>query len=201
MSTIEIARLNARDKGNIVEVLFTAFENYPLMQFFFGDAYQNLARYFWGYICDVAPIIDAILLGAFIEGKLQGFAFVLPPKQAKEDFEKVIDRLKEQLTTAIGEEVVGRIDAYVNFQDKNKPLQPHFYLDLLSVHPQSQGKGVGKALLSQVHAMSEQHPQSCGVGLETQTEQNVGYYERFGYGVYAIAPLNNVKTWFMFRYN
>ena len=53
--------------------------------------------------------------------------------------------------------------------------------------------------MSQVHAMSEQDPQSCGVGLETQTEQNVAYYQRFGYQIYRIAELDDMKTWFMFR--
>lgn len=69
------------------------------------------------------------------------------------------------------------------------------------MHPRSQGKGLGKALLSQMHAISEQHPLSRGVGLETQTEQNIAYYERFGYRVSAIAQLNDLKTWFMFRAN
>ena len=201
MYTIEIVPLDAKHKDDIVELLFNAFENYPLMQFFFGNAYQNSARNYWKYVCDIASIIDAILLGAFTEGKLQGFALVLPPKQPQEDCESVITYLKEQLTTVIGEEIVMRIDEYVNFQDANKRSQPHFYLDLISVHPRSQGKGLGKALLSQVHVMSEQHRHSCGVGLETQTEQNVAYYERFGYRIYRTTELDGVKTWFMFRHD
>lgn len=121
MSTIEITRLDTKDKDNIVEVLFTAFENYPLMQFFFGNAYQHSAKHYWKYVCDIALNIDEIPLGAFTGGKLQGFALVLPLKQPQEDFESVMNHLKEQVTTTIGEEIVMRIDAYVDFQDKNKP--------------------------------------------------------------------------------
>ena len=201
MIAIEVAPLEKKHKDDIVEVLFRSFEDYPLMQFFFGDAYQDSARYYWKYVYDFALIIDGILLGAFTEGELQGFAFIIPPQEPQKDFQSVITHLKKQLIAIIGEKIVMRIDAYLSFQDKNKPPQPHFYLDVISVDPQSQGKGLSKALLSQVHAISEQHPHSRGVALETQTEQNIAYYKRFGYGVYRITELDDVKTWFMFRHD
>jgi ribosomal protein S18 acetylase RimI-like enzyme len=99
----------------------------------------------------------------------------------------------------VGEEAVMRIDAYINLGDANKPTQPHFYLNTLAVHPKSQGKGIGSALLEKLHAMSIEHPLSCGVALDTEKEKNVTYYERFGYRISTIADLHAVKIWFMFQ--
>ena len=199
MSTIQIASLDKQHKDNIIEVFSTAFEKYPLMEFFLGNTPKDLSRGIWQYIGDIALIRDSSLLGAFVDGKLQGVAFINSPDKPTDDVEKLMAPLEEQLAIAIGEEAAMRMDAYSRLKDANKPSQPHFYINLIGVHPQSQGKGVGKALLSQIRAMSEQHPQSCGVGLDTQTEQNAAYYQRCGYGVSNTTKLDFVPFWFMFQ--
>ena len=81
----------------------------------------------------------------------------------------------------------------------NKPHSPHFYINTLGVNPQSQGKGIGKALLLRVHQISESNSESCGVALDTQTQQNVDYYQRFGYRISSTVELENVQNWFMYR--
>lgn len=93
------------------------------------------------------------------------------------------------------------MEAYLNLKKANKPSSPHFYINTLAVNPQSQGKGIGSAILSHIHQMSEQNPDSHGVALDTQTEQNVSYYQRFRYTITNTAELENVNNWFMFRPN
>lgn len=201
MPTIEIASLDTQHKYNIIEVFSTSFENYPLMEFFLVNTPKHSSRGIWQYICDIALIHDGSLLGAFVEGKLQGVAFIAPPEKATDDVEKLIAKQEKELATVIGEEAKTRMDAYSRLKDANKPSQPHFYINIIGVHPQAQGKGVGKALLSQVHVMSAQHPHSCGVGLDTQTEQNAAYYKHCGYRVSRTTNLDFVPFWFMFQPN
>lgn len=201
MRNIQIVPLDTQHKDNIIEVLSTSFENYPLIEFFLENTPKDSSRGFWEYICDIALIHNGSLLGAFVDGKLQGVAFITPPDRITDNVEKLIAPLQEQLAIAIGEEAAMRMDEYSRLKDANKPSQPHFYINAVGVHPQSQGKGVGKALLSHVRAMSEQHPQSCGVGLDTQTEQNAAYYKRCGYHVSTTAKLDFVLLWFMFQPN
>ena len=43
MTAIQITRLDAKDTAKATEVLFAAFEQDPLMSYFFGDRYQDLA--------------------------------------------------------------------------------------------------------------------------------------------------------------
>ena len=202
MSTIEITRLNTKDTENIIDIFFNTFENYPLMQYFFGNAYKQSMKHLLKSMCDQESIVDNLVLGAFLEGELQGVAFITPPeKQNNHDVESKTTSSEEEFATAIGEKALMRIEAYSNLKKANKPPSPHFYINALGVHPQSQGKGIGGAILSQVHQMSEQHSDSHGVALDTQTEENVGYYQRFGYDVSTTAELENVKNWFMFRPN
>ncbi len=203
MSTIEITRLNTKDTENVVEIFLTTFENYPLMKFFFGDKYKQSMKYLIESMCDETSIVDNFLLGAFVEGKLQGVAFITPPKKPKnnQNMESITSDSEEEFAKAIGEEALMRIESYSNLKKANKPSSPHFYINAIGVHPQSQGKGIGKAILSQVHEMSEQDSDSQGVALDTQTEENVGYYQRFGYDVSTTAELENVNNWFMFRRN
>lgn len=203
MSTIEITRLNTKNTNNIIEIFSNAFENYPLMQYFFSNAYKQSMKHLLKSMCDEASIVDNLLLGAFVAGELQGVAFITPPQDTNNnnDVESTPTASEEKFATAIGEEALMRIEAYSNLKKANKPPSPHFYINALGVHPQSQGKGIGKAILSQVHQMSEQHSDSQGVALDTQTQENVGYYQRFGYDVSNTAELENVKNWFMFRVN
>ena len=203
MSTVEIARLTTKDTENIIEIFFNTFENYPLMQYFFGNTYKQSMKHLLKSMCDEESISDNLLLGAFVEGKLQGVAFITPPEKPKNnnDIESTPTASEEEFAAAIGEEALMRIEAYSNLKKANKPSCFHFYINALGVHPQSQRKGIGSAILSQVHQMSKQHSDSQGVALDTQTQKNVGYYQRFGYGVSNTVELENVKNWFMFRPN
>ncbi|MGF1674385.1 MAG: GNAT family N-acetyltransferase [Rivularia sp. (in: cyanobacteria)] len=204
MSTIEITRLYTKDAENIIEILSSAFENYPLMQFFFQDTYKQSIRYMIKTMFDEASMVDNLLLGAFLEGKLHGVAFIAPPKNTESNnnnSQSITTASEEEFAKVVGKEAMMRIEAYSNLKNANKPCSPHFYIKALGVHPQSQGKGIGSALLSQIHQMSEEDSNSQGVALDTQTSDNVTYYQRFGYRISTTAKLENVENWFMFRLN
>lgn len=199
MTKIKITRLNTEDSDRIIEVFFAAFEQDPLMYYFFGNEYQNLAKYVMGYICHLARLSDSILLGASIEEELQGVALITPPEIVARDRHEAIAFLDEQLATAIGEAIVMRMEAYFQVKEAHKPKQTHFYLDILGVMPKSQGQGVGKALIETLHKMSEKSPQSCGVALDTENESNLNFYQGLGYSISTVTNLDRIKIWSMFR--
>lgn len=199
MTNIAIMPLETKDTKKSIEVFFAAFEKDPLMDYFFGNKYQNLAKYSWQYICNLAQILDLLLLGAFVEGELQGVAFVTPPEVDNTNNQETIDKLDEQLAIAVGEAVIMRMETYMQIKAAHKPKQPHFYVNALGVMPKSQGIGIGKALMAELHKMSEESPQSSGVALDTENEQNLNFYQKLGYSVSTVTNVDNVKTWFMFR--
>ncbi|MGB6295371.1 MAG: GNAT family N-acetyltransferase [Rivularia sp. (in: cyanobacteria)] len=202
MSTIEINRLETKHTEKIIEIFSNAFENYPLMKFMFGNSYKKSIKHLIQLMCDKAFIDDELLIGGFVEGELQGVASITPPQNDNDkEVENTATSLEEIFAAAIGEEALMQIEKYSNIKKANKSSSPHFYINTLAVNPQSQGKGIGGAILSEIHQMSEQDDDSQGVALDTQTEKNVGYYQRFDYIVSNTAQLENVKNWFMFRRN
>jgi len=69
--------------------------------------------------------------------------------------------------------------AYVADVAKHHPKETHWYLYLLAADPSRQRSGVGTALLA--HELATIDEQGLGSYLETQKEDNLAYYRRFGY--------------------
>ena len=49
--------------------------------------------------------------------------------------------------------------------------------------------------------MSERHPDSTGVCLNTESVGNVSFYEHMGYRIVGHRPIDILETWCMFRPN
>jgi GNAT superfamily N-acetyltransferase len=58
---------------------------------------------------------------------------------------------------------------------------PHLRLEFFGVDPDSQGSGIGSALIEHGHRIADERALPCY--LETFTETNVRYYERRGYRI------------------
>jgi ribosomal protein S18 acetylase RimI-like enzyme len=82
---------------------------------------------------------------------------------------------------------------------RNRPAEPHLYLNILGVEPQMQRRRFGSAILDCLREQAAPRSGLAGVYLETATEANVAYYTRFGYRVIGeIYPLG-VKMWRMLQ--
>ncbi len=77
------------------------------------------------------------------------------------------------------------------------PKEPHYYLELISVDPSMQGKGVGSFLLQQIVAKADQEQVGCY--LENSNLRNLLLYERFGFETVHKEKVIGVDIWFMWR--
>jgi GNAT superfamily N-acetyltransferase len=77
---------------------------------------------------------------------------------------------------------------YLNAIAKVHPKEPHWYLYLLVADPEVQRQGVGSLLMNdRLGQIDDEH---VGGYLETQKEDNLAYYRRFGYElVKPVAPV------------
>lgn len=77
--------------------------------------------------------------------------------------------------------------------------EPHWYLWAIGVDPDRQGHGVGGALLRPMLARADAANVPCY--LETETEQNVAFYQRRGFEVlkHEVAPELGIPLWSMAR--
>lgn len=75
--------------------------------------------------------------------------------------------------------------------------EPHWHLGPFAVRGDLRGKGIGTALLE---AFLTRVDEAGGVAyLETDTERNARYYERFGFATVGQAEVLGVRCWFMSR--
>jgi ribosomal protein S18 acetylase RimI-like enzyme len=80
------------------------------------------------------------------------------------------------------------------------PKEPHYYLAILGTHPDSQGRGLGSAVLGPVLARADE--EGVGCYLESSKESNVPFYRRHGFEVTAehdVAGGRGPRTWLMWR--
>ena len=97
--------------------------------------------------------------------------------------------------------VVGlmRTIALLDALTRNRPAEPHLYLNVLGVEPEYQGQHYGVALLEYLREQAALRPEVAGVYLETAKEANVAFYSRNGYRVLTeIYPLG-VRVWRMMQ--
>ena len=82
--------------------------------------------------------------------------------------------------------------------DKRHPREPHWYLALLGVDPRFQRQGVGHALVQPVLERCDAEGQPAY--LETQKEENLAFYARFGFEVTKRVELDGAPPiWLMWR--
>lgn len=80
---------------------------------------------------------------------------------------------------------------------KHDPSAPHWHVGPIGVHPELQGRGIGKALLTAFIEMAD--AQASAAYLETDVDRNVALYEQFGFKVIAQENISSVNNRFMWR--
>ena len=89
---------------------------------------------------------------------------------------------------------------YDAFTARHHGREPHFYLFMLGVEPDLQGRGLGKTLLRRLNARADRAGLPCF--LETDRETSVALYRSVGYEVVAdetCAALGELRMRFMRR--
>ncbi|BCJ46729.1 GCN5-like N-acetyltransferase [Actinoplanes ianthinogenes] len=84
----------------------------------------------------------------------------------------------ERLTELSGEHLE-RFEALGELFEKNHPAEQHWHLQFLAVRPGEQGRGLGGALMKNVHDLLE--AQGLPAYLEATNDNNVRLYRRYGY--------------------
>jgi len=141
---------------------------------------------------------DAVRVGEVITTvDRSGAALWKPPGKWKLG-NAAIARSLPSLLSAFGRRLPAALEVERKVESQH-PQQPHWYLAMLGTDPIAQGKGIGGAVITQVTNRCDED--GLPAYLESSKEQNVPYYQRFGFEVTGETRLgvDGPTIWFMWR--
>lgn len=200
---VDIIKPDAAQIENIAQLLALAFDNgsgfsQMICQAKGKELRRRLHRLFRvGIAMQVAA--NQPILGVIKDAQVIGVAVFQEPGRYVPVGKQM--RCLLQVIFGISPFVAWRIWRNLSILQRYHPLEPHYSLSLLGVHPDFQGRGYARTLLEALHELSEAHPLSTGVYLETGNPRNVPWYEHFGYHTTSQLKINCMETFIMFRPN
>lgn len=184
--------------------LSRAFAAYPMIRYFLDPLPASARRALCEQMFRGTALRRLAMgwpwLGVRADGELAGVACVSTP-QSKPDTPELVED-GEDFARRAGEEVMERIVQYSTWCEQNADPPDTWELTVLGTDPDFQGRGIGKALLAEVHRRAAQARGIVSVSLTTQSPRNVALYERAGYEVTAHGWIGGeVESWAMLRRN
>jgi GNAT superfamily N-acetyltransferase len=184
--------LSRRDLQEVAAVAARAFHTDPFFIYLSPNALQRslgLGTYFHATTRHLGP--TAKVLTARSKGRIVGVAGWVPPGgypyPARDQAGQLVGALRAMYR--VPPSLVNGL-RYLMAIEKVHPKEEHWYLQLLACDPEHQRQGVGTALLEGVLATCD--AEGMPAYLETQKEDNLAYYRRFGFE--PEATLNPVRT-------
>ncbi len=113
---------------------------------------------------------------AYVSVDFCGAALWLPPGVHPDD-----EALKKVFRDTAKHEHLDDLLATFEVMDEWNPDEPHWYLPLIGVEPNAQGRGLGGALMR--HAVARCDQEDAVAYLESSNPRNISLYERHGFEV------------------
>lgn len=178
---MEVVNLRSEEIPLAGEILADAFIDDGLSGHMYSDIEERRSQLPWHFS---AFIRYGVLFGQVLAtaGELRGVAVWLPPGMTAITENRAAAAGLDALPAVLGEKgftrFVEAMDYIGQFHEQDVP-EDHWYLALIGVRPEYQGKGVGGALIRPVLAEADRDGLPCY--LETAEAGNVGYYEQLGF--------------------
>jgi ribosomal protein S18 acetylase RimI-like enzyme len=181
----EIARMQRSEEAAVIATLARAFHDDPLFNFLVPDLLsQGRANLTFMH----SLVADARGFGeiwvARVGAKIAGAAVWLPPgAYPRGAWRETLGVLRDlRSVPRLGSRLFVSIRLQNEIQRAHHRMkEPHWYLSLLGADPMFQRSGAGTALLAPILERSD--AEGMPVYLETQKEENLPWYHRFGFEV------------------
>ncbi len=195
---IEVRDLTSGETDTAAAVLGRGMRDNPLHVRTFGadpdQRERTLTRIFQAVLRQY--VAKGAILGAFDPGTLVGVCAMVEPGRCQPSGSERLRLLPEAIAGAgLGGTV--RLLKWVGAWARHDPREPHWHLGPVGVERHLQGQGIGSALLG----VFCQRMDALGAMayLETDKQENVAFYERFGFQMRAEEAVLEIPNWFMVR--
>ena len=198
MNNVEIRELLDGETLTAARVLGRGMRDNPLHIQAFGPDADSRER---ALSLMFAPVLrqqvrKGIVLGALISGELIGVTGMVPPECCQLTIlEKMA--ILPALLRASGLKCTLRVLEWTSDWSRNDSKTAHWHLGPVAIDRHLQGQGIGSALLNAFCQRIDNHRSAAY--LETDKEENVTFYKRFGFEVVDEHCILGIKNWFMLR--
>ena len=197
---MEVILLPPERAQGVVSVLCEAFHDYPVMRYVMG-AQADYDRRLRAFV-DVAVAVrmahaDPMFGIDDAPGSLVAAATVTLPDEGPPPNELVARR--EALWAELGADARARYEEYGEVSRGLLKLPRHHHLHMIGVRRAHTGRGFARRLVEAVEDLANEDPNSAGVSLTTEKEENVAFYRHLGYQLIGQAHVGSVDTWGFFR--
>ena len=196
-----LIRINKDSAESAVKVLSRAFENYPLLQYYFPN---NLNREKMSSNFLALAVYSGIKYGEVYttSENLEGIAVWIPSANFPLTFWKILRSVPISKILGFGKyggSKLRHFNEYVDTIHQHQTPFKHWFLQAVGISPRFQCKGYANKLLRPMLTRIDEEHLPCY--LETISEKNVSIYEHFGFKTIdkSIVPETPLMNWAMLR--
>jgi len=194
------------ERADFTALMYDAFKDDPLFRRVFNsdNAARNkhTARRFLSALFDMNIYLGGQPRGVFAGEKLLG-CLLLEPVAASpvaHVFQSIKSLLRFVPVLVSMPPGAGRfMNTYARLTKAAAPKAPHTYLTMIGVAPNAQGRGVGRQLIDAAIQITAQSPVATGIALDTENENNVALYQKWGFALRAKVVIDGMPAYCMFR--
>lgn len=167
------------DRQVIVDILSRSFDDNKSVNYIVKQDRERKERIrkLMEYSYDVCKAFGEV----YLTDDRKACALVVLPDEKKTTIRSILWDI-QLITGCIG---LGNVSKAMSREGKIKKLQPKeslYYLWFIGVEPDEQNKGIGSALLNQI--IKDADIRQRTLCLETSTEKNLPWYQKFGLTIY-----------------
>jgi GNAT superfamily N-acetyltransferase len=191
-----VRRANADDVALVSSALARAFYDDPVMSWLFRDDSRRMRKLEQGFALFMRGIYLQHEVSYTTDGLVGGALWAPPGKWHLSIFAQL--RLFPGMLAAAGRDLP-RMSRAISFIESSHPQEPHYYLGVLGVTPEWQGKGLGAALMRPILELCDR--EGVPAYLEASSPGSRDLYLRNGFEVVEETnfPRGGPPTWFMWR--
>ena len=190
---IIVEKYSAHRLEQTITVLAEAFVTNPLHVSAFGPERIDQNRLF--FRIGLRHMFMGQALVALVDDAVRGYLHFNPSPDCLPAPEE-IPNAAATLLKPLGE-AIPQVVKWFSRWCRLDPEEPHVHLGPIGVAPETQGQGVGTALMNRYIEHLKQE-KAAGY-LETDRPENVEFYNKFGFVVQREEQLIGAPTWYMWR--
>lgn len=179
MTTVRPLEPTAAELVAVRSVLGAAFADDPMMAWIFRDvpAREHVATLWIGLFLEALATVGAVDVAVDDDGRVLGAA-VWRPDGTPMPFGE-LPTIGGLMTAVLGEARLGEVLTGLGQFAEHKPEPPYHYLMFLGVHPDGQGRGIGRLLVTAGQRRAQAEGQD--VYLESTNPRNLTFYASCGF--------------------